>query len=164
MNPALTIERVSGHNIGDFLSLLVELALYEHLPPPDIEARSRLTRDILLYPPRFEAYIGTWRNQPVAFLSFFQTYSTFLARTTLFIEDIFVLSEYRKRGFGRELFSFCQNEARVRGCARMEWMVLSWNSNAIRFYEKLGGKKSPWEVYRMECEENNDSQPDHLPG
>ncbi len=153
MNPPLTIERVSGHNIGDFLSLLVELALYEELPPPDIEARSRLARDILVYPPRFEAYIGTWKNQPVCCLSFFQTYSTFLAQPTLFIEDLFVLYDYRRNGFGKALFSFCQNEAMNRGCARMEWMVLSWNQTAIRFYEAMGAKKTDWDMYRLHCGE-----------
>ena len=149
----LTIERVSGNNCADFLFLLTDLARYEHVNPPDAEARIRLTRDILLYPPKFEAYIGRRGDLPVGCVSFFLTYSTFLARSTLFIEDLFVLAEYRGQGFGRELFSFCRNEARIRGCGRIDWMVLSWNEGSIRFYEKIGGKKIGWDVYRLEGEE-----------
>ena len=153
MMSEFTIERVSGHNIADLLFLLAELAVYEHLIPPDVEARSRLIRDILMYPPAFEAYIGKWGDLPVGCVSFFMTYSTFKARSTLFIEDLFVLSDYRGRGFGRQLFTFCRNEARARGCGRMDWMVLSWNEASIRFYEKVGGKKVGWDVYRLEGEE-----------
>jgi len=149
----LTIERVSGHNIADFLFLLTELAQYEHLTPPDAETRSRLTRDILLYPPHFEAYIGKRGELSVGCVSFYMTYSTFLARSTLFIEDLFVLSDHRGQGFGRELFTFCRNTARARGCARLDWMVLQWNEPSIRFYEKVGGKKIGWDVYRLEGEE-----------
>ncbi len=149
----LTIERVSGHNITDFLFLLTELAQYEHQIPPDAETRSRLTRDILLYPPPYEAYIGKSGDSPIGCVSFFMTYSTFLARSTLFIEDLFVLSHYRRQGFGGELFSFCRNTAQTRGCARMDWMVLQWNEPSIRFYEKVGGNKIGWDVYRLEGEE-----------
>jgi hypothetical protein len=101
----LIIERVSGHNIAEFLFLLTELSMYEHLAPPDAGTRSRLTHDILLYPPPFEAFIGKLGDHPIGCVSFFMTYSTFLARSTLFIEDLFVLSDYRGQGFGKELFS-----------------------------------------------------------
>jgi len=148
-----TIERVGRQNSADFLFLLTELAQYEDIVPPDAETGSRLIRDILLYPPPFEAYIGRSDGQPVGCVSFFMTYSTFLARSTLFIEDLFVRSDYRGHGFGRALFSFCRNEARARGCGRMEWMVLSWNKPSIRFYEKVGGRKIGWDVYRLEEEE-----------
>lgn len=150
MMQKLTIERVSGHNIADFLFLLTELALYEHLTPPDADTRLRLTRDILMYPPPFEAYIGKCGNRSVGCVTFFLTYSTFIARPTLFIEDLFVLSDFRGQGFGRALFSFCKNIAMVRGCGRMDWMVLSWNEPSIRFYEKVGGKRIGWDVYRLE--------------
>jgi len=68
---------------------------------------------------------------PVDWVSLFMTYSTFLARSTLFIEDLLVLSDHRGKGFGRALFSFCRNTARARGGARMDWMVLQWNEGSI---------------------------------
>lgn len=153
MTDGFIIERVSGHNVNDFLFLLTELAIYEHVPPPDAQTRERLTRDILLYPPHFEAYIARSDEQSVGCVTFFLTYSTFTARPTLYIEDLYVLPEYRNKGFGRALFTFCRNTANVRGCGRVDWMVLSWNEPSIRFYEKVGGKKIGWDVFRLEGDE-----------
>jgi GNAT superfamily N-acetyltransferase len=153
MTEEFSIERVSGHNINDFLFLLTDLARYEQVTPPDAETRERLTRDILLYPPHFEAFIGKLGHLSIGCLTFFLTYSTFKARTTLFIEDLYVLPGYRGKGFGKALFNYCRVTARNRGCGRVDWMVLSWNKPSIGFYEKIGGKKIGWDVYRLEGEE-----------
>ncbi|HYY92266.1 MAG TPA: GNAT family N-acetyltransferase, partial [Candidatus Dormibacteraeota bacterium] len=67
--------------------------------------------------------------------------SSFVARPTLYLEDIFVREQYRHEGVGRVLFMKCVKEAATNGCGRMEWQVLTWNVKAMRFYEKLGAKK-----------------------
>jgi GNAT superfamily N-acetyltransferase len=147
-----SLERVCEGNVHEFIDLLCYLARYERIPPPDDEARARLVRDVLSNNPKIEAFIGRYGDTPVGCVTFCFAYSTFLARPTLFIEDLFVLEEFRGKGFGRKLFEFCRSEARARECGRMEWMVLSWNEPSIRFYEKAGGKKIGWDVYRIEGE------------
>lgn len=151
--PDFSIERVDEHTIPEFLYLIGQLARYEDLDPPDEEALLRLRKDILQVPPKFEGYIGRLGKVPVGCITFFFTYSTFLARSTLFLEDLFVLEKYRGKGYGRKLFNFCRNEARVRGCGRMDWMVLTWNEPSIQFYESIGGTRLGWYTYRLEREQ-----------
>jgi GNAT superfamily N-acetyltransferase len=141
---------VTAKTVPDFLYLLGQLAAYEQLDPPDEHARLRLTAEILDARPKFEGYIGRLGDEPAGFITFCFTYSTFLAQPTLFLEDIFVLEQHRKQGLGTRLFSFCRNEARVRGCGRMDWMVLTWNKPSIEFYEKIGATRLGWHTYRLE--------------
>jgi GNAT superfamily N-acetyltransferase len=148
--PEFSVERVTEKIFPAFLSLLDQLALYEQLDLPDECARLRLKAEILRDNPKFESYIGRLGDNPIGFVTFCFTYSTFLARPTLYLEDLFVIEEYRKQGFGTRLFAFCQNEARVRGCGRMEWMVLEWNTPSIQLYEKIGATRLGWYTYRLE--------------
>jgi GNAT superfamily N-acetyltransferase len=151
--PGFVIERVKEQTFQDFLFLLDRLAGYEHLEPPDANARLRLKADMAENPPKFEGYLGRLGDESIGYVTFYFTYSTFLARPTLFLEDIFVLERHRRRGFGKLLFDFCRNEARVRGCGRMDWMVLDWNAPSIRFYEKIGANRLGWHMYRLEREQ-----------
>ena len=145
-----TIERVTKKTIPDLFYLLEQLAAYEHLDPPDEEAKARLMRDLLQEHPKLEAYIGRLDEKPIGCITFFFTYSTFIAKSTLFLEDLFVLKEYRGQGFGKKLFEFSRSEAKIRGCGRMDWMVLTWNEPSIRFYEQIGGTRLGWYTYRLE--------------
>lgn len=151
--PEFTIERVGEKTFPEFLHLLDRFADYERFDPPDYGARLRLKADALQNPPKFEGYIGRIGDEPVGFATFYFTYSTFHALPTLFLEDIFVLEQYRERGFGKHLFDFCRNEARIRGCGRMDWMVLTWNRHSIQFYESIGGTRLDWYAYRLEREQ-----------
>jgi GNAT superfamily N-acetyltransferase len=100
--------------------------------------------------PRFEVYLAEMGITPVGYAIVFETYSTFLALPTLYLEDLFVLPEYRKSGIGYALFRKIATEARKRGCGRMEWAVLDWNLLAINFYRKLGATHlKEWNVYRL---------------
>jgi GNAT superfamily N-acetyltransferase len=81
-----------------------------------------------------------------------ETYSSFLARPTLYLEDIFVRPEARCRGAGSALFAHLAQEARARGCGRMEWVVLDWNELAQRFYQKRGARRlNDWQYYRLDA-------------
>ncbi|MBN1194594.1 MAG: GNAT family N-acetyltransferase [Methanomicrobiaceae archaeon] len=148
--PFITIEKVDPASFPEFLHLIDKLAEYEHLAPPDDEAKKRLRADGLSARPRYEAYLGYLDGIAVGYVTFYLTYSTFLARPTLFLEDIFVLEAHRKTGIGRAMFDFCRREAADRGCGRLDWMVLTWNEPAIRFYERCGGTRQDWYVYRIE--------------
>ena len=102
---------------------------------------------------------------PPAMHSSFESYSSFLALPTLYLEDLFVLPEFRKMKAGYFLFHAVAREARRRGCGRMEWTVLDWNAPAIEFYRRLGAKHmKEWHLYRLtaaelDAFEGSDSEP-----
>jgi GNAT superfamily N-acetyltransferase len=146
----VSVRRVRPEDGASFLGLVVALAEYEHLPPPDAQARARLLADAFSERPRFEAYLAEYHGKPVGYSIILETYSSFLALPTLYLEDIFVLPEYRKRGVGRALFATASSLARERGCGRMDWVVIDWNEPAHRFYRNIGAKRlKQWELYRL---------------
>lgn len=147
--PEFSVHRVTEESFPAFLRLFEGLARYEHLDPPDEAARLRLQGDILGHSPKCEAFLGLLDGEPVGFVTFFFAYSTFLAGPTLYLEDIFVEVPYRNWGFGTRLFDFCKNEAKVRECGRMDWMVLTWNAPALQFYENAGATRIAWHTYRL---------------
>jgi GNAT superfamily N-acetyltransferase len=149
--PALTIRRATARDGRALLSLVDALADYEKLKRPTRAARARLLRDGLGPKRRFDAYLAFSGRVPVGYAIVFETYSSFLALPTLYLEDLFVLPAYRKQKIGLSLFRTCTAEARARGCGRMEWVVLDWNVNAIRFYDRLGAKHlTEWYTYRLD--------------
>jgi len=134
-----------------FLSLVDALADYERLKRPDRAARSRLLRDGTGRRRRFDAFLAFRNGSPVGYAIIFETYSSFRARPTLYLEDLFILPEYRKQRIGLKLFRTCLAEARRRRCGRMEWTVLDWNKPAIRFYRRLRSVwMRQWRLYRLE--------------
>lgn len=133
------IVKVGEGNVHELVGMLRELAHFESLDPPSLEAEKGLLRDIGSDPPPFLAYLATVNGKTVGCVTVFFTYSTFLAKPTLFMEDLFVLTDFRKTGVGSKLFAFCVQEAERRGCGRMEWNVLNWNSQAIDFYQRRRG-------------------------
>ena len=97
-----------------------------------------------------EAVIAYSATEPVGFAVFFQNYSTFMGRSGLYLEDLFVLPEWRGRGAGRRLLGYVASMAVSRGCGRLEWSVLNWNEPAIRFYQALGARSmDEWTGYRL---------------
>lgn len=146
------IRPLEANDLEAFLGLIDELAAYEHLSPPDAAARARLSRDALANPPRFCTLLAEISGRPVGYAVYFETYSTFLALPTLYLEDLFVIPDARDRGVGRALFSACSEQAVRRGCGRLDWQVLTWNDLAIGFYEHLGAQPlhADWRSYRLE--------------
>ena len=137
------------------LSLIDALADYERLPRPDAAARARLLEDGFGSTPRYHALIAEGGDPPraVGYALYFETYSSFLARPTLYLEDLFIVPEARRGGHGLALFRALARVARSRGCARMEWTVLKWNRLAIDFYDHLGAAPlAEWQPYRLEGE------------
>ncbi|MBI3259893.1 MAG: GNAT family N-acetyltransferase [Ignavibacteriae bacterium] len=150
MNNSFTIEKVTPDNFDKLIGLIVALAEFEKLDPPDLEARVRLRKDCFAENPRFESYLGFMDGIAVGYVIIFETYSSFLAKPTLYLEDLFVLPEYRKQGAGYQLFRFLAQLAVERGNGRMEWQVLDWNKNAINFYNQLGASHlKGWYPYRL---------------
>jgi GNAT superfamily N-acetyltransferase len=132
------------------LALVDALADYEKLDRPSPEARARHIRDRFGPKPKIDCFLAFMDGYPVGYAILLETYSSFLALPTLYLEDLFILDEYRKRGAGRALFLSALEEAKRRGCGRMEWTVLDWNQLAIDFYQKIGGKHmADWQLYRI---------------
>jgi GNAT superfamily N-acetyltransferase len=145
----IAIRKATRRDSRVFLSLLVKLAEFEHLDPPDAAARHRILEDVFAKK-KAKLLLTFVGKVPVGYAFYFYTYSTFLAKPTLYLEDIFVLEKFRKKGLGSKLFLSCVEEAAKNQCGRLEFSVLTWNKNAIRFYEKLGAKRlKEWYSYRL---------------
>lgn len=132
--------------------LIIALAEFEKLPLPNAEAQVRLIQDGFGNSPRFETWLAfaNCQSDPVGYAIVFETYSTFLARPTLYLEDLFVLPAFRGRGIGSALLWHCVQTAYERGCGRMEWTCLDWNTKAQSFYEGVGAEcLSDWRLYRL---------------
>jgi GNAT superfamily N-acetyltransferase len=126
------------------------LAEYERLAHECV-ATEALLRETLFGPnPVAEVVLAFDGDTPAGYALWFRTYSTFLARPGLYLEDLFVYPEFRNRGLGRRLLAHLASIAVERGYGRMEWMVLDWNENAIRFYRSLGASMvEGWELCRV---------------
>lgn len=150
-----SIRRAVRKDSSQFLDLIVALADFEHLDPPGIDARRRILEDIFSKKwLRTFVAVDKKSKQLVGYALYYYTYSSFLAKRTFYLEDIFVLEQHRKMGIGWNLFLKCAKEAVKEDCGRMEWAVLTWNKNAIKFYEKQGAKRlSEWHYYRLTSDE-----------
>jgi GNAT superfamily N-acetyltransferase len=121
--------------------LVFELAVYEKLTHEVVSTPEDLRRALIGPKPMVEVLLAEISGKPVGFALFFQTFSTFVGRPGIYLEDLFVLPEYRRRGIAMALFLDLFRIAQERNCGRVEWTVLDWNEPAIKFYtEKLGAK------------------------
>jgi GNAT superfamily N-acetyltransferase len=148
--PAITIHRAAPGDVGTILHFISKLAEYEKLSH-QMHATQELLREHLFGPhPAAEAILAKISGTPVGFALFFQTFSTFVGKPGIWLEDLFVLPEHRKNGVGRELFRYVAALAVERDCGRLEWSALDWNEPAIRFYLKLGSvAMDDWTTYRL---------------
>ena len=130
--------------------LIRGLARYEKLEDEVVMTEEKLT-DSLFGERRYaETLIAQDDGEAVGFALFFHNFSTFLAQPGIYLEDLFVVPEQRGRGVGRALLERLAQVAVDRGCGRLEWAVLDWNKDAIKFYERLGAEpNSEWTVYRL---------------
>ena len=152
-NSSLEIRPATREDAAGLVSLIIALADFEELEPPDEAAQKRLIEHAFGERKYFEPWLAFADGQavPVAYAILFTTYSTFLAQPSLYLEDLFVLPEYRKRGIGGALLRKVVELADERGCGRVEWTALDWNVNAQQVYEqKVGARRmSEWYLYRM---------------
>ena len=157
MKDDLIIEPITHNNFNEFLFLINKLAEYEKLTPPSDKAQIRFKEDGLSKNPKYEAYLAKKNNRYVGYAIFFMCYSSFMAKAVLYLEDIFVLKEFRKKGTEQKLFNLIVSIANERNCCRIEWHVLDWNQLGIKFYEKNNAKLlSNWLYYRLPSDRFND--------
>ncbi|MGH9256775.1 MAG: GNAT family N-acetyltransferase [Vicinamibacterales bacterium] len=150
VNDDFRIQPATVADVPLILSLLKALAAYERLAHDVVATEASIRESLFGSKPSAEALIAHAGREPVGFAVWFHNYSTFLGRHGLYLEDLFVLPEWRGRGIGRALLIHLARIAVSRGCGRMEWSVLDWNEPALRFYRSLGARPmDEWTVYRL---------------
>lgn len=149
----LCIRPAAPADVPVILAFIRALADYERLPHQVVATEDAVRATLFGERPEAEVLIATLDEAPVGFALFFHSYSTFLARRGLYLEDLFVRPEARGRGVGRALLRELAALALARGCGRLEWSVLDWNEPAIGFYRSLGAEPmSGWTVFRLSGE------------
>ena len=132
------------------LQFIRDLAEYERLAHRVVATEESLRRSLFGSPRFAEVIIGEEDGAPVGFALFFHNYSTFLAQPGIYLEDLFVKPDARGRGYGKALLARLAQLARERGCGRVEWAVLDWNTPSIDFYKALGAlSMDEWTVFRL---------------
>ena len=152
--PSLHIRPATCADAELVFELICELAVYEKLRH-EVVATAATIRETVFGPGSCtEVLIAEWNGEPAGFAIFFATYSTFLGRQGIYLEDIYVREALRGRGIGKRLLVEVARMAVERNCGRLEWSVLDWNKPAIDFYESLGAEaQSEWIRYRLGAEE-----------
>lgn len=146
----VVVRRARPEDAEVMVHLIRALAAYEKLDPPDAAAEARLVRDAFADQPRFEVWLAEVEGQAAGYAFLLETYSTFLALPTLYIEDLFVLPDYRGCGVGSALFRKCVQLAKDRGCGRIEWVTLEWNVLAQNFFKSYGAQHlAEWYFFRL---------------
>jgi len=147
------IESARPEHVAEIHALIAGLASYEHLTELCVACERDLAGALFGKPTVAEALVATIEGNSgpaVGFALFFHTYSTFLGRRTLWLEDLFVRPEHRGQGLGKAFLRRLARLAVERNCGRFEWAVLDWNAPAIAFYESLGARVLPdWRIARM---------------
>ncbi len=147
---SLAIRQACPDDADTVHRFIVELATYEHAPDAVEVTPAELRAQLASPTPPFECVLAELAGEPVGCAIFFPNYSTWRGRRGLYLEDLVVRERFRGRGIGRALLGHVCGLALARGCTRVEWAVLDWNTPAIAFYRSLGAiALDEWTVYRL---------------
>ncbi len=148
----LVIRPALAKDVPVVLALIRALATYEREPDAVLATEADLLRDGFGEgAPAFHVLLAEDEGEPIGFAFYFFTYSTWRGRPCLWLEDLFVAPEHRKKGAGLALMKALAREAVDRECRRFVWQVLDWNEPSIVFYERLGAKVlREWLTVRLE--------------
>jgi GNAT superfamily N-acetyltransferase len=144
------VREASGEDVPLILSFIRELAEYENLSHEVVATEETLRANLFGERQFAEVLIAEHDGAPAGFALFFHNFSTFLGKSGIYLEDLYVKPELRGAGIGKKLLVHLARLAKDRGCGRLEWWVLDWNAPTIGFYEKLGAvAMDDWTVYRL---------------
>lgn len=139
-------------DVSIILDFIKQLAEYEKMSD-DVVATEALLQKWIFDEKKAEVIFALEDGKEVGFALFFHNFSTFLGRSGIYLEDLFVLPEYRKKGYGKGLLKQLAKIAKERDCGRLEWACLDWNKPSIDFYLSLGAKPmDEWTTYRLSGE------------
>jgi GNAT superfamily N-acetyltransferase len=148
--PGFHIQAATKADVPVIFSFIQKLADYERLSHEVTATEKTLAETLFGRRRTAEVAIGYFKRQPVSFVLFFHNYSTFLGQPGIYIEDLYVEEDFRRRGFGSAMLHYVSKLAIDRRCGRLEWSVLDWNEPAINFYKKIGAvPMNEWTVFRM---------------
>jgi len=146
----ITIRDAQARDAAQIHAFIVELAIYEKAEHEVIASVADIERSLFEPGSPARGLICELDGQPVGFAVYFLSYSTWLGRKGLYLEDLYVSPQHRGSGAGKRLLRHLARLAFDSGCGRFEWSVLDWNEPAIQFYQSLGAKpQSEWVRYRM---------------
>jgi len=146
----LNIAHATEADVPLILSFIKGLAEYERLSQQVVATEESLRENLFGKKGYAEVVIAKYDGTPAGFALFFHNFSTFLGKPGIYLEDLFVLPEFRKKGIGKALFRYVARLAVERKSGRYEWAVLDWNEPAIKFYEKMGAKcLDDWKIFRL---------------
>lgn len=147
---SLHIRPATPEDVPSILSFIKDLAEFEKLSHEVVATEEKLRATLFGERPVAEVLIAEWESEPAGFALFFHSYSTFLAKPGIYLEDLFVRTQFRSKGIGEALLRELASLAKKRDCGRLEWSVLDWNERALKFYRGLGAKpQDEWTVQRM---------------
>ena len=145
----LTYRFANENDCGLILEFIRALAAYEKMSD-QVVATESLLREWIFEKQKAEVIFACEDGKEVGFALFFHNFSTFLGRAGIYLEDLFVLPEYRGKGYGKGLLRKLAQITEERGCGRLEWWCLDWNTPSIEFYRSLGAvPMDEWTVYRI---------------
>jgi GNAT superfamily N-acetyltransferase len=147
------IRRATVEDAGQILRFIRALAAFERAPDAVEATEEGLIRDGFGPNPFFQCLIADYGGKPAGFALYFFNYSTWVGRPGIYVEDLFVLPEFRRKGIGRALLKRVAAIAVENGCQRLQWEVLDWNTPAIDFYRELGAEfLDEWRNVRLGAE------------
>ena len=144
------IRKAEKKDVPVVLEFIRKLAEYENLTHEVVATEENLERYLFGEAKAAEVVIGYYRDLPVGMALYFQSFSTFLAKPGIYLEDLFILEEQRGKGFGKAILSYLASMVVDLGYGRLEWAVLDWNEPSIEFYKSLGANMlDDWIVNRV---------------
>ena len=150
MSSEVILRPATRADVPVLFDLIKALAEYEKLSDAVTGSAADLERDLFGDRPFAEAILAESEGRVMGWALFFHNYSTFLTQPGIYLEDLFVLPEFRGRGIGKSLIAYLAQLTVERGCGRLEWSVLDWNELAIGFYKGIGADVMPdWRICRL---------------
>lgn len=149
MDSKLSFRAAESSDVSLILKFIRELADYEHMLD-EVVADEQTLKTWIFDKEKAEVIFAVADGREIGFALFFHNFSTFLGRAGIYLEDLYIMSEYRGRGYGKAMLSKLASIAVERGCGRLEWWCLDWNKPSIDFYLSQGAEAmSDWTVYRI---------------
>jgi GNAT superfamily N-acetyltransferase len=138
------------YDMGILLQFIQALARYEKLEHEVVATEENLKESLFGAHPAAEVLFLEVTGRKVGFALFFTSYSTFLGKPGIYLEDLFIQPEERGKGYGKALLSYLAKMTVDRNCGRLEWSVLDWNATALQFYKSVGAvPMQEWTVQRL---------------
>lgn len=149
----VNIRTANIHDCGTIRQFIFDLAIYEKAEHEVLANENHIRDTLFCDQPQAYALIAEINNNPIGFTVYFFSYSTWLGRRGIYLDDLYVSEEHRGQGAGKALLKSVAEIAVEKNCRRLEWSVLDWNIPSIKFYEAMGAKpKDGWTVYRLDSE------------